>query len=138
MLLMQQSIEGEAVSGHARTPTQAEEWSEPLIPLAFAQCAFVGAVLVLAAGNALAFADGPSLMDSHIPTPVALTSLAVVIGATWAAGRWSNQFAKTRDLKEMERRDLKEMERRMDKKISDHSESILAQIRALLKEREGT
>lgn len=130
MLLMQQSIEGEAVSGHARAPIQSEEWSEPVIPLAFAQCAFVGAVLVLAAGNALAFADGPSLMDSHIPTHVALTSLAVVIGATWAVGRYTRQFAT--------KRDIAEMERRMERRIEQQAESLRAQIRALLKEREGT
>lgn len=92
---------------------QHKEGPDPMIPLGVAKMAFVGGVLALAVQNTLVYADGPSLMDSHIPTPVALTSLGVVIAATWAVGKWSSRFITKNDLRESERRLLAEMDKRI-------------------------
>jgi hypothetical protein len=90
-----------------------EEGTDPMIPLGVAKIGFVAGVLALAVQNTLAYADGPSIMDSHIPTPVALTSMGVVIAATWAVGKWSSRFITKNDLRESEKRLLSEMDKRI-------------------------
>lgn len=112
-------IEGLVSSELSISDNIDEEGAEPMIPLGLAKCGFVAGTLSLAVCNTLAFADGPSLMDSHIPTPIAISSLGVVIAATWAVGRWSSRFVTKPDLRESEKRMLSEIDKRIRRALDE-------------------
>lgn len=109
----------EWMNDHAATHTNQGEDEQPMIPLGLAKVAFVVGVAALAVSNTLAFAEGDSLLDSHIPTPYAITSLGIVIGATWAVSQWSSKFVTKRDLRESERRMLTELDKRIREALDE-------------------